>query len=191
MDEIKKHFFQKLIDDTFGYYRIYDALKLRFKTLVKGNIAFSSSKEFWEMVIENYPDIKNKQRVKLKGFFITEWVPKLPGQVWTSDGKQNLKEGINDVVGYYVGSKKIYQLLGPYGKQKMIFGGFGSVRVKPSQNKDYCCLLNLVDIDNWHCDYGIPIVVSKSVYDCFIRYREIGGSPWVEELSGILYLVSG
>ena len=188
LDTTKRHFFQKLVDDTFGYYRVYDTLKLRLNNVVNGQIIINSSREFWKKIIDNHPDIRNKQIIKLKDFFITEWVPKLPGQVWTEEGQQNLTEGLNHIEGFYSVSDKIYQVLGPIGKQKMISGGFGSVRIKPTQNADYCCLLNLVHVDDWHCDYGIPVVVSKPVYEQFIRYREHEGSPWIEELTGILYL---
>lgn len=188
LDTTKRQFFQKLVDDTFGYYRVYDTLKLRFRSAIDETLTINSSKDFWKKVIENSPEIKNKQIIKLKDFFVTEWVPKLPGQVWTDEGRQNLSEGINEIEGYYSFFDKVYQVLGPIGKQKMISGGFGSVRIKPIQNNDFCCLLNLVHVDDWHCDYGIPIVVSKPVYEQFIRYREHEGSPWIEELSGLLYL---
>jgi hypothetical protein len=188
LDTTKRYFFQKLVDDTFGYYRVYDALKIRFNNLTHGRIDINSSEEFWQKIINNHPDIRNKQVVKLKDFFITEWVPKLPGQVWTEEGRQNLSEGLNHIDGYYSILDKVYQVLGPIGKQKMISGGYGSVRIKPAQNSDYCTLLNLVHVNDWHCDFGIPIVVSKSVYEQFIRYREHEGAPWIEELTGILYL---
>lgn len=90
LDVAKRHFFQKLLDDTFGYYRIYDNLKLRLKGCLNETITINSSREFWTKVIENSPDIVHKQLVRLKDFFISEWVPKLPGQVWTPEGQQNL-----------------------------------------------------------------------------------------------------
>ena len=188
LDTTKKHFFQKLVDDTFGYYRVYDNLKLKLRSSINETLTINSSQEFWSKIIENSPEIRNKQIIKLKNFFITEWVPKLPGQVWTEKGRENLVEGLKDVEGYYSIHEKIYKVLGPIGKQKMIFGGFGSVRIKPVNNTDFCCLLNLVQLEDWHCDYGIPLVVSKPVYEQFIRYREHEGSPWIEELSGVLYL---
>jgi len=188
LDTTKKHFFQKLVDDTFGYYRVYDTLKLRLRSSINETLTINSSKDFWSKIIDNSPEIKNKQVVKLKDFFVTEWVPKLPGQVWTEAGQQNLAEGIKDVEGYYSVYDKVYKVLGPIGKQKMISGGFGSVRIKPTHNNDFCSLLNLVHVEDWHCDYGIPIVVSKPVYEQFIRYREHEGSPWIEELTGLLYL---
>lgn len=188
LENTKRFFFQKLIEDTFGYYRIYDTLKLRSKSVINGDIEIHSSEEFWNKIHNNHTDIKNRQVIKFKDFFLTDWVPKLPGQVWTDDGKENLLEGIKHVEGVYSTFDKVINVLGPVGKQKMISGGYGSVRIKPTNNSDYYSILNLVHVDDWHCDYGIPIVVSKAVHDQFIRYREHQGAPWIEELRGILIL---
>jgi hypothetical protein len=132
--------------------------------------------------------LQNNQIIKLKDFFLTEWTPKLPGRVWTNDGNTNLYEGIHDVVGQVNIYDKVYSVLGPEGKSKMITGGFGSVRVKPRVNNDYCMLLNAASTNDWHCDFGIPAVVSKSVYDDFLRYSHNEGAPWIEELIGTLFL---
>jgi len=104
------------------------------------------------------------------------------------DGKENLLEGIKNIEGFYSVFDKVINVLGPVGKQKMISGGYGSIRIKPTNNFDYYAMLNLVHVDDWHCDYGIPIIVSKAVYDQFIKYREHEGAPWIEELKGILIL---
>jgi hypothetical protein len=188
LEETKRHFFKKLIDDTFGYYRIYDALKIRIKNLNGGHININSPKEFWTKIIENNPEIIDRQIVKLRDLFMSDWLPKLPGQVWTKEGELNLMEGPTDIKGFYSINDKVYKVLGPTGKLKMVMGGYGSVRVKPSSNDDYCTILNLVKVEGWHCDYGIPIVVSKPVYEQFLKYKEHRGSPWIEEVSGILHL---
>ena len=108
--------------------------------------------------------------------------------MWTQGGQKNLMEGILDVVGEANIVEKVYHVLGPEGKSKMIMGGFGSVRVKPSDDKDYCMLLNAVHVDDWHCDYGIPVVVSKAVYDDYLKYAYKEGAPWIEELKGLLFI---
>ena len=119
---------------------------------------------------------------------MTEWAPKLPGRVWTKDGDRNLIEGITDIEGQISIYDKVYNVLGPKGKNKMMMGGFGSVRVKPKANDDYCMLLNAVSVDDWHCDFGIPIIVSKSVYEQYLRYFHNEGAPEIAELTGILIL---
>ena len=196
LNEAKQHFFKKLIEDTIGYYRIYDFVKTKFKETLNPAITFSSAEEFWKSIhqgkfayqIDDLPSLKNNQLIKLKDFVLTEWTPKLPGRVWTKDGSKNLFQGLQDIIGEVNISDKIYKVLGPLGKEKVITGGFGTVRVKPRSNKDYCMLLNAVSRDNWKCDYGIPIVVSKSVYDKFIEYSHNEGAPEIEELRGTLIL---
>jgi len=61
LEQSKRFFFQKLIDDTFGYYRIYETLKLRAKSVINGEINIDSSKDFWEKVHANDPEIKTRQ----------------------------------------------------------------------------------------------------------------------------------
>lgn len=188
LDAAKRHFFTKLVDDTFGYYRVYDRLKLQFRSALKGQLTINSSQEFWDKIITDDPSIKDGQIIKLKDFFLTEWVPKLPGQVWTPQGRDNLLSGPDHVDGFFTIANRVYQVLGPEGKRKMVTGGYGSVRVKPVTDANFCCLLNLVKVDDWHCDYGIPVVVSRPVYEQFIRFRQHEGAPWIEAVTGVLYL---
>jgi len=195
LNATKQHFFKKLIEDTFGYYRIYDFLKLRVRGAVNQTKEFNTSEKFWKSVLQqdfrhehSESSLRNNQVIKLRDFFLTEWTPKLPGRVWTNDGDRNLLEGIQDVVGHYNIHDRIYEVLGPLGKGKIMTGGFGSVRIKPKSDSDYCMLLNAVHQDDWHCDYGIPIVVSKAVYNDYLRYSHNEGAPWIEELKGVLVL---
>lgn len=188
IDTAKKHFFQKFIDDTLGYYRVYDYLKLNLKGQLNETVEINTASEFWRKIYKNDRKYRHKQIVELKDFFISEWVPKLPGRVWTEDGERSLMEGLDDVQGYYSIFDKVIKVLGPVGKMKMMMGGYGSLRLKPSINRDYCTMLNLIKVDDWHCDYGIPVVVSKAVYESFLRYRQHEGAPWVNKLKGMLYL---
>lgn len=196
LNDTKQYFFKKLIEDTFGYYRIYDFLKMRIKESIKKPQEFLTTEAFWRAILQkdfrddnrNVEPLQNGQQIKLKNFFLTEWTPKLPGRVWTNDGDRNLIEGIQDVAGEVNIYEKIYKVLGPEGKSKMMTGGYGSVRIKARTNNDYCMLLNAVSPEDWHCDYGIPIVVSKAVYDDYLKYSHKEGAPWIEELNGNLFL---
>jgi hypothetical protein len=188
LDETKKYFFKKLIDDTIGYYRIYDYLKARIKGFATGNIVIESARTFWEKLNNNSTEIRHKQQVKLKDFYLTEWIPKMPGQIWTPEGRQNLSEGFKLVEGFYEMEDRMYTVLGPVGKMRVISGGHGTVRLQHSPNTDFFAVLNLVHIENWNCDYGIPVVVSKPVYEKFLQFRQNEGAPVVKELTGTLYL---
>lgn len=196
LNETKQHFFKKLIEDTFGYYHIYDFIKLRVRENIGSSRTFNNSEEFWRAILQSeFRDdrnsaepLHNNQVVNLRNFFLTEWTPKLPGRVWTRSGDSNLLQGIHDIVGQTNIYDRIFNVLGPEGKSKMITGGFGSVRIKPRQNSDYCMLLNAVSVEDWHCDYGIPIVVSKPAYNEYLRYAENEGAPELVELKGVLCL---
>jgi len=195
LNETKQHFFKKLVEDTIGYYRIYDFVKMKIKTITEKPIEFENTHSFWKAILQNdfrdqnhsTDSLKNGQVIKLKNFFLTEWVPKLPGRVWTNDGHTNLIHGISDVAGQFNIYDRVYNILGPEGKSKMMTGGYGTVRIKARTNDDFCMLLNLVSPDDWHCDYGIPVIVSKAVYDDFLRYSHNEGAPWIEELQGVLF----
>jgi hypothetical protein len=196
LNETKQHFFKKLIEDTIGYYRVYDFLKMKVLTTIEKPREFLTTESFWRAILQqnfknnnqNSEPLKNGQTIKLKNFFLTEWTPKLPGRVWTNDGQMNLIEGISDVVGQMNIYQKVYEVLGPVGKNKMMTGGYGTIRIKARTNNDFCMLLNVVSPNDWHCDYGIPLIVSKAVYDDYLNYSHKEGAPWIEELQGTLFL---
>ncbi|WP_134344200.1 hypothetical protein [Flavobacterium psychrophilum] len=196
LNETKQHFFKRLIEDTIGYYRVYDFLKMKVLTTTEKSREFLTTESFWRAILQedfraknkNSEPLKNGQTIKLKNFFLTEWTPKLPGRIWTNDGKTNLIQGINDVVGQMNIHQKVYDVLGPIGKNKMMTGGYGTIRIKAKTNNEFCMLLNVVSPEDWHCDYGIPLIVSKAVYDQYLNYSHNEGAPWIEELQGTLFL---
>ncbi len=196
-EEIKKHFFSKLLEDVLGYWRIYDYLKLRSKLQTRGAIEIKTENEFWSSIlgqryvgkrVRHLPHLRNGQVIKPKDVFLCEWAPKLPGQIWTTQGSKDLIDGYGRIDGYFRFKDELYSVLDPYGKEKVVSAGFGSLRLNPRTNReDYCMYMSLVTADNWHCDRGIPLVVSKSVYNEFYKYAR-SGAPWVESMEGILHL---
>ena len=54
-------------------------------------------------------------------------------------------------------------------------------------NAAYCNCLSVTDLQNWHSDRGIPIIVSRSVDAHFRKYSE-RGAAWVQELVGVLHI---
>jgi hypothetical protein len=66
--------------------------------------------------------------------------------------------------------------------------GYGSIRINPANNDhDNYMYMSLTSRGNWHCDLGIPAVITKPVYNEFYKYsRE--GAPWIKELEGVLVL---
>jgi len=184
INETKNYFFSRLLEDTFGYFNVYDFLKLKFRKAINKSVVYSNSKEFWDSVF-NENSLLSGQIVKLKDFYLSDFVPKLPGKLWTLESKKEIKEGYNEVIATTTDGK--VNVLSLEGKRKIINAGYGSVRLKPQTKGLYCTLLSAVSPDNWFSDAGIPIIVSKSVYDEFIKSSK-QGAPWIEKLEGILFL---
>lgn len=182
--EPTKYFFSRLIEDTLGYFSVYDFLKLKVKKIAEKPLVYKTAKDFWVDVIAG-KKVSNGHVIKLKGFYLSEYVPKLPGKLWTKESKDELISGHKEVIATTSDGK--VNILSLEGKRKIINAGYGSVRLKPNTSGIYCSLLSGVSEDCWFADSGIPIVVSKSVYDRFLTISKTG-APWIEELEGILYL---
>ena len=184
INKTKKYFFSRLLEDTLGYFSVYDFLKLKFKQALNRSSIFNNSKEFWDSILKDEL-ISDGQIVKIKNFYLSDYFPKLPGKLWTPESKREIIEGNNEIIATTTDGQ--VNVLSLEGKRKIINAGYGSVRLRPQTNGIYCTVLSAVSPDNWFADAGIPIVVSKSVYDEFIK-KNIQGAPWIEELEGILYL---
>jgi hypothetical protein len=195
--EMVKRSFGRLFDDVVGYLNLYDYIKLKAIDLT-GKSKEISLPSFWYSVLgdkfsgaaqASFAPLKPGDIVTMKDVFITDWGPKLPGQIWTAQGVESLRQGQRRVDGYaQLRGGGFTLVLDPYGKEKSISAGLGSVRIKPDmRDKEYCAYLSLVSEENWQCDYGIPIVASRSVYEKFRKYSELG-APWVEKLEGVVHL---
>jgi hypothetical protein len=184
INETKSFFFKRFLEDTLGYFSVYEFLKLKFKKLKDDSVSFKSSQDFWESFLFE-TKLSTGQIVKLKDFYLSDFIPRLPGKLWTKESKAEQISGYREVIGTSLDRK--VNILSLEGKRKIIESGYGSVRLMPNQTGIYCNLLSAVSVENWFADAGIPIVVSKSVYDEFVRTSKIG-APWIEELEGILHI---
>lgn len=196
-NEAVKRSFGRLFDEILGYLNLYDFIKLKVADR-RGTSKAVSIESFWFSILgdkcarttdTSFAPLKSGDVVKLRDVFITEWTPKLPGQIWTSQGVRDLVAGQRRVAGYaQLRNGGFTAVLDPRGKERSIAAGLGSVRAKPDpRDTKYCAYLSLVDLKNWQCDYGIPVVVSQSVYEKFRKYSELG-APWVKELEGVLHI---
>ena len=137
---------------------------------------------------ERYFQLNDGDVIKLKDVFIFEWSPKLPGRIWTTEGITDFREGQRRVNGYVRFKENIYAILDPYGKSKVVSAGFGSIRLnRKKRDEDNYMLLALVSTNHWLCDYGIPVVVSKAVYEKYLNYSK-NGAPWLKSVEGILHI---
>lgn len=116
---------------------------------------FTSVEPFWQRVSEK--DLSAGDRVRFKGAFLTEWVPRSPGGIWSVKGLLDSFRKGGDVNTCSIGSLTP----SPTGVVRLPFG---------SSTEEYA-VLSLTTGDSWCCDLGIPCLVSASVYDSFLRSR--------------------
>lgn len=194
--EQAKRFFGRIWEDTLGYFRLYEFLKLRAAASVgrRRPVRVSSVAEFWHGILGdrfssrsvNYQSVRDGDIVKFRSGFLTEWAPKLPGQLWTTEGAAELRRGLKFVEGTRQYGDEMYTILDPYGKQRVLNAGHGSVRLATAaKDSDYFAYIALVDEDQWNSDYGVPIVISRSVYDVF-RHHATNGAPAIKSLEGVV-----
>lgn len=196
-ESIKK-VFSKIIDDVNSYWKVYEHMKLRSLALQEGIVEISNEEQFWKAVLgKNFADIsnqpeqnlKNGQIVKLNNFFISEWTPKVAGRAWTLEGYKDIIEGNNSKYNTIRLDDKLYDVLDPFGKEKVLSAGYGSIRINPSNcSNDNFMYLSAVTERNWHCDLGIPLIVSKSVYEEISRHSQRQGAAWAECITGNLFI---
>lgn len=191
--QAQKTFFGQVLHDVFGYWRIYEWLKLRVRSQLDGYLDVASEAEFWYPILgdafgekppDSYLPIMFGQPVKLRDVFLTEWVPKLPGQSWTRAGIEDLLKGKARVDIWQRFDDELYAILDPYGKEQVLSAGWGSVRLNPNiSGNDGYMLLNAVTAGEWFTDRGIPVVVSAPVYREFRKLSD-HGAVWAQELKG-------
>ncbi|MGA3280919.1 MAG: hypothetical protein ABSD50_08055 [Smithella sp.] len=197
--EAAKKVFGQIWDDVIGYLKLYDFLKLKVKTITGTSKAVSSINSFWYSMLKDrfagekgaaFWRLQNGDMLKFKKVFLTEWAPKLPGRIWTTEGIDALHHGQRQIDPNAKFNNKVssYDVLNPNGKAMVISAGFGSVRISHGRNDiDHYMYMSLVDEDNWRCDYGIPVVVSQSVYREYQKHCTTG-APYLKTIEGILHV---
>ncbi|HHT9120269.1 MAG TPA: hypothetical protein ACFYD3_06990 [Candidatus Hypogeohydataceae bacterium YC41] len=196
--ELKKRFFGKFLEDILDYWRIYDYIGLKYKEIWKDKISIQDENHFWYSILsdrfacEEKPqdcfEPKSGQVVQFKDVFLSQWAPKMPGQLWTIEGINKAIEGLKKVEKRVEFRGKVIDVLDLNGKKEVVSAGYGSVRINPQiGNTDFFAYMSLVSARNWNCDQGIPVVVSRPVYDKFLEYSRSGSTPETEG-EGILIL---
>lgn len=184
----------KIWGDVAGYLFLYDFIKLKLATASGRAVHIPSVADFWYSILGDrfaaksttrYRGIRDGDIVKLKDVFLTEWTPKLPGQIWTVKGVAQFAEGRQSVEGRYEFDGEVYDVLDPWGKKRVVQAGYGSVRLARTRKEDCHACLGIVGPEQWNADYAIPVVVSRSVYKQFCKYSN-HGAPWLRSLEGVV-----
>ena len=132
--EQAKKFFGQVWDDVLGYLRLYDYAKLKAKSALGAKKALASPSAFWVSILgdrfaghdaSGYCPLQDGDIVRFEDVFLTEWAPKLPGRIWTVDGMLDFAEGEKRIDRHQEFGDKVYAVLDPYGKMRVVMAGFG------------------------------------------------------------------
>lgn len=158
-----------------GYYGLDEYARVLFHRARGNIIKYNQESEFWKDVIGPYfhepspTNLVTGQAVELRDFHVTEWSPRCPGLIWTTEAK-GLRESAQmhrhrdliEQAGHKLG---IYTQVG---KTYMVLGGLGTTRIdkitgtESGEKIDYRILCGT---SSGMSDQGVPLVVAESVYD--------------------------
>lgn len=97
-------------------------------------VEYWSEEHFWQDVIRSERIFATCQ-VELKEFSLIQWIPRAPGQYYTSEARQSR----NNAGGYIISRSRNksrntdYLVFDPYGKSEMVKGGVGCLRLTQKQ----------------------------------------------------------
>lgn len=122
---------------------------------------YGQEQDYWRDLIarDSVTPLQLGDVVKLRGFQLTEWVPRAPGVWWTDKG-QHMR---NAATGYCVPGSTAHTVYSPRGKYLMVSGGVGTNRFL-SHKGDAGRYRLVCATSSGICDAGIPIAMLDDVY---------------------------
>ncbi len=148
-----------------GYFNLPAYLRLRWAEIKRGKKSYFHEDEYWRDVLGgdfHVPSVRNLTDgcvVDLQQFELSEWFPRAPGSFWTKRGydlRMEAKDEVEFMRPFYVHT--------PRGKQAMIEGGIGTLRLEPHGSGDVKYkILGATSSGNLSC--GVPVVVPLNVYE--------------------------
>jgi hypothetical protein len=128
-------------------------------TQISRDKSFIDNNNIWEAVFYNQLR-RTDAKIKLESFFLFEWFPRSPGLFHTEQAKEARQQAGSRILKIENGIV-VYD---PYGKQSMLDGGVGNIRLKP---------INLNGMDyyfmsassNGNCHEGFPVAVPVEYYN--------------------------
>jgi len=162
--QIPKLAFQKLSDTVIGYYQLWSYLDARGKHFLANRATHNpkSCLDFYCGLRDNR--IKNGDRVLLREFFITDWIPRAAGGIAQFAANEGLSATQYESLAtlYNPTTHEIHPgyLLPPYGSVR--FGLEHGRRI----------LLGAVTAGEYNTDFGVVLSVSNSVYSEFLSKQQ-------------------
>ena len=129
---------------------------------VEADRTFHSNNSFWEAII--YRMLRRTDtRVILDSFFIFEWVPRSPGLYYTNEGRA-AREQARHYIRAIENGVVVYD---PYGKESMLRGGIGNVKLNSIQIDGKPHFVMCASSEGM-CNEGIPVAIPAELYNVII-----------------------
>ncbi|CUS39454.1 hypothetical protein COMA1_80030 [Candidatus Nitrospira nitrosa] len=157
------------------YLHLPSWLDQRIKSLLSGRapVDFISISQFCRALYGE--ELHAGDRVRFKQAFVSEWVPRLPGELWFKDfSGQTIshKERMSGRIYKGKGYPKPEELTDIRWMASSPDRPVGVVRYPFHTDNTTFATMSLTTLDYWSCDLAVPLVVSSSVYDAFVRARQ-------------------
>jgi len=160
--EVPHRDFVVLLADLFGLARYRRASPRGAPSLRRTKKTFPDNLAFWNEARAG--GLREGLRVALSGFYVTDWVPTSPGLHFTPEAEE-----AREFAGRYY-SEDLDEYL-PLGKENMVLGGVGSVRLKSRFFGDerrhvLCATRSRASEEHRAASHeGIPIILKQSTLD--------------------------
>jgi hypothetical protein len=166
---------ERLSESFIGYFQLWKYFDQRLQRALSGSAIhnIASCQEFYNRVRRE--EIRHGDWIRLKDFFVTEWVPRAAGAVF--EDQEFLQEDLPTLFPVDYGDIKSNPELD---REAVPTSGvlyvrpYGSVRFPLGGQEDF--ILGAVSPAEYYVDMGIPLVVGRSVYNEFQRKQIVGCS---------------
>jgi hypothetical protein len=119
---------------------------------------YNDEEDFWNDVL-GYSSIENRIRpgdkILLKGFAISSWIPRAPGLFWKKESKMLRQRAFRELESYDRG----FAIYNPVGKTLLTLGGVGNLRLLPNSSGRLICASSSGEY--WG---GVPILLKDDAW---------------------------
>jgi hypothetical protein len=138
---------------------------------------FTSNRDYWKAVLLQ-PSMTFRN-VMLENFQIVDWFPRSPGLYHTANAallRSTAFENANTANGVTIFS--------PHGKNQMVRGGIGSIRLSPHTLNGDLCWFTTATSDGF-CHSGIPLAIPEDLLGKTIGKNGFDSSRWFDVIGQV------
>jgi hypothetical protein len=171
--------------------------------------SFSSNEDFWRAVVGE--QVRARRVVSLSGFYLSEWFPRSPGLFHTSAGTHNREAALRKhIIEPYAeelawidhadlpqferevygeeGTLKYMRIFDPYGKDLMLQGGVGCIRLRRHNIAGQPVWLMSAS-STLTAHEGVPLAIPNDRYEDVIHSLARDGVVYCDSITGTLRYV--